>query len=170
MAKTIFKEKQHLLTYDFRWLFFAFIGLIGYIIIHLYLVRHLDLQAGEIAAGLGCIAFISGLIWLITHLSLRTTITKKGIAYKLKPLHSSKRLIAWTDIKSIQVVTHTKFSSWQNAYTNYYTHKKFTFNGHNGICVETHNGERIFIGSNNVEDLQKAMEEAIEKSKAELAD
>tara|TARA_B100000378_G_C18015226_1_gene402239 strand:- start:618 stop:1130 length:513 start_codon:yes stop_codon:yes gene_type:complete len=170
MAKTLYKEKQNLLSYDFRWVFFAFVGLFGYIIIHQYFVRHLNLHPGELIAGGLCVALILGIIWILTHMSLRTKISKKGITYRFKPLHTSKKLIRWTDISSVQVVSNPKFSSWENGFNNYYTNKKFTFSGHNGVRVETHSGERIFIGTNNVERLKDAIERAIKKSKASKID
>lgn len=165
MAKKVFKEKQQFFSFKPIWVIGSFVLLLGIALLHLYYSPSFKVQAQDLFLGAIALMLCLAFIWFLMHLSLKTSISEKGIEYKMMPFHQSKRIIPWDEISFIRIVSIPRLASWQKSYNHYLLQKKFTFSGRNGMSVETSWGERIFIGSGKVDELQKALKKAIKHYK-----
>ncbi len=163
MAKKIYKEKQNFLSLNLK---LALGGLslmaIG-TVVKQYLNPNYSLHTVDLISGIAVGVLLVAFVWFVLKLSIKTAITPKGIEFKMAPFHHRKRVLHWSEIKSIHMVSIPRFSSWQTSYNNYMLQKKFTFSGRNGISIETCDGEQYFIGSSNVKKLHKAIKKARDK-------
>jgi len=163
MAKKLFKEKQYFLRSDLKWIAGA-LGLLALlIVIREYLNPDFQMQPSDLIAGILTAGLILAAAWFLMRLKIKTTITEKGIEYKMFPFHNKKHIIPWDNIRQIRVLDIPRNSSWQDNYNSYMLQKKFTFSGRRGISVLTCDGEQIFIGSAKIEDLKNALEKATSK-------
>ncbi|WP_421750994.1 hypothetical protein [Croceimicrobium sp.] len=165
MANKVFKEKQQYLSIKSKWIVSSILLLLCIVLLRLYLSPSIKFQAMDLLPGAIAVVLCLALIWFLSHLRLKTSISKKGIEYKMMPFHHSKRIIHWDEISFIRIVSFPRLSSWQKSYNHYLLQKKFTFSGRNGMSVETSWGERIFIGSGKVDELRKAIKKAVKHYK-----
>lgn len=163
MAKKIYKEKQHFVTTDLRWVIAILSLLVIFILMRLYLSPAVDLHSSDLITGLLGVALLAGGLWFLIRLELKVAVSSRGIEYKMMPFHQKKRVIPWDNIRSIKISRTPRHHSWQRGYNSYMLQKKFTFSGRNGISIETTDGQVIFLGSGRVSKLQKALQKANEK-------
>ena len=163
MAKKIYKEKQHFLNIRQRWLIGSAAMLTLYILIRLSLIRDLHLDFTDLLTGLLAAAVLTLSIWFLLRLRLKSAVSERGIEYKMRPFHQKKRIIPWDHIKRINIMRMPRNYSWQKRYNSYMLQRKYTFSGRNGISIETVDGEAIFLGSQQVNELQHALERARQK-------
>ena len=165
MARKIFKEKQRIKD---PLLLGAFVALLGY---SLFLLSRELITNGFANAIpvflLGIAVLIVGFgLWVLIRIQLKVAVTKKGIDYKMSPLHSKKKHINWDEVEECKVIETPKMAHMHGGNMKFWYEKKFTLSGRNGISVITKDGERFFIGTRETADLKRSIKKALGKRKA----
>jgi hypothetical protein len=155
MAKKIYQEKQQF--HD--WLV---IGLLSLAAIGLLYGAASYFWRPDITIiySIVCLLLATGIgytIWWLTNLRYKLTVTDKSIKFKLKgPVETSKK-IAWDDIVSCTIVKTPNLVKWDRPKSTLTDEKFYSLDGRNGLMVETKDGSHYFIGCQNVEELQAAI-------------
>lgn len=164
MARKIFKEKQRVKD---PLLLGAFIALLIY---SLFLFgRELVINGFANATPiilLACAILVIAVgLWILVRLQLNVTVTRKGINFKMSPLHNKKKRLRWDEIEEVEVIETPKMADMHGGNMKFWYEKKFTLSGRNGISVITKDGERFFIGTRETADLKKSIQKALNKRK-----
>lgn len=167
MARKFFTEKQRIKD---PLLLGVFIALLAY---SLFLLgRELFMNGFENAIPvflLGIAVLIVGLgLWVLIRLQLKVAVTKKGIDYKMSPLHAKKKRIKWDEVEECKVIETPKVAHMHGSNMKFWYEKKFTLSGRNGIAVITKDGERYFIGTRETAALKRSIKKALGKRKDKL--
>lgn len=160
MSKRIFKEKQ---TYQNRDVL-VIIGLIATMLLwnsvhHLMIseTRNLLLALSSLAVAIG----LGVWMWRLTRTRLATKITTKKITSRLDAIRAQKVQIPIADIASCEVVETPLAAQWTGGNISFEHEQMLSVNGRNGLAIETHDGQRFFVGSSDVEALKKAVQRAL---------
>lgn len=107
-----------------------------------------------------CLLLAGGLayaIWWLTSLRSYLTVTDKNIKFKLKgPIERSKK-IAWKDIVSCKLVEAPKITKFNRPKVTITDERFYSLDGRNGLMIETTAGKHYFIGCQNLQELQEAL-------------
>ncbi|WP_020569971.1 hypothetical protein [Neolewinella persica] len=104
-----------------------------------------------LAAGLGYA------IWWLTSLRSKLTVTDKKIKFKLKGPTATTKKIAWEDVVSCTVVKTPALAKWDRPKITITDEEFYSLDGRNGLMIETVDGSNYFIGCQNIEELQAAL-------------
>ncbi|MCB0705333.1 MAG: hypothetical protein KDC34_08490 [Saprospiraceae bacterium] len=118
-----------------------------------------QIQTGEIIFSVLILGGLSGLLWYVTSLKMKLSITEKGIDYKLSPLHSRKKRIPWEEVESCEIVKTPILQQYQGGNITFNHEKRFSANGRNGLQIRTKDGDVYFLGSNRLQELKKTIEQ-----------
>jgi len=115
----------------------------------------------EKISSLGGLIIILLVAFLFLKLKLKTRVDEKGIYYQYFPLHLSYKLITWETIASCYVRRYNavyEFGGWGMKY-NFFrkTGKSFTTKGNIGLQIELTNANKILIGTQKKEELQRVL-------------
>lgn len=164
MARKFYTEKQRIQNPVLLW---SCIALLAYSLFLLGREIVLNQFSQPIVLGLLGVAvaiFATG-VWLLNRLRLKIAVTKKGINYKMSPLHSRKKKIKWDDVETCKVIETPKMAHMHSGNMKFWYEKKFTFSGRNGLAVITKEGDRYFIGTRETSELKKSIKKALRKRK-----
>lgn len=153
MKKLEFKENQRFRQLDVLLLLsFLIIGLV---------YRLMTIESREIGdyfAYLLCLGLLGSAFVYFYNLRLITVINKKGVRFQYFPWHYKKQKISWEDIEQMELVRtplNTALNGWNVRFAdNYY----YSVCGNRGLDICLKNGDRVFIGSQNTEELEKSLE------------
>lgn len=164
MSRKLYKEKQRFLNRGYLYLLLALAASLAITIV----IRgglNPDISSGQsgLLPSLVVVSLISLALSFIFTLTIKLSLTPKGIEYKMTPFHKGKRVIPWNNISSIRIVRTPSNTVWQKDYNNYMLQDKFTFTGRNGISIKTRGGRILFIGSSNIDELKDAISKACRK-------
>ncbi len=109
------------------------------------------------------IIFISSVIWLFLHLRIKLSVSEKGISYKMSPLHQKKHRIKWDDVEGCKVIETPRLAHMHTGNMKFWSEKKYTFTGRNGLAIRTKDGSRYFIGSHQTDELKDSVKRALRK-------
>ncbi len=157
MAKKIYKEKQQYENY----LILGILGLTSALLV-LGGIRLLFDPQGDYLRPISLFIIalsMGGLIWWLTNLQLKVTISKKNIKFKLSPIHPKKQAIAWEDIERCTLVKTSEAAQWSGGNITFNHEKRVTLSGRNGLSIKTKNGEFYFIGFKNLSQLQQVLDD-----------
>lgn len=156
MAKVFFKEVQR---YD-NYFALSSLGILGLGAIIGGIVHLLAPQPNYFSAALliGVALIVGAGIWWLTRLTLKVTISEKGIKFKLSPIQPKKKLIPWKKIDSCMIVKTPEAAQWCGGNITFNHEKRVSLNGRNGLEIHTKEGENLFIGVKKVEGLRKSLD------------
>lgn len=162
MARKIFKEKQRIKDPLLTGV------LIASLVYSLFLLGREIFTRGFTnaipIALLGCaIVIISIGLWILTKLQLNVAVTRKGINFKMSPLHAKKKQLKWDEIEGVEIIETPKIAGLRENNMKYWYEKKFTLSGRNGVSVITKDGERFFIGTRKPAGLKRSIKKALAK-------
>lgn len=165
MARKFFTEKQRIKD---PLLLGAFIALLAYSMFLLGREIYLNGLSNAIPIVLlGVAVLVVGFgLWILIRLQLKVAVTKKGINYKMSPLHTKKKTIDWDEVEECKVIETPKVAHMHGGNMKFWYEKKFTLSGRNGIAVITKDGDRYFIGTRETADLKKSIKKALGKRKS----
>ena len=104
-----------------------------------------------LAAGIGYV------IYGLTSLRSKLTITDEKIKFKIKgPIEATKK-IAWEDIDSCAIVKSSALAKWDRPKVTLTDEKFYSLSGRNGLMINTKDGQRYFIGCENIGELKTAL-------------
>lgn len=156
MAKKIYQEKQQF--HDWVVIVLLSLALIGLLYGAASYFWRIDVTLTYsiicllLAAGIGYTIW-----WLLTSLQYKLTVTDKNIKFKLKGITETSKKIAWDDIVSCTLVKTPNLVKWERPKAMTTDEKFYSLDGRNGLMIETKDGSRYFIGCQNVEELQAAL-------------
>jgi hypothetical protein len=107
-----------------------------------------------------CLVLAAGLgytIWWLTSLRYKLTVTDKKIKFKIDGITKTSKKIAWDDIVSCTVVKTPNITKFQRPNAILSDEKFYSLDGRNGLMIKTKDGSYYFIGCQNVEELQAAL-------------
>ena len=166
MAKKIYKEEQGFNNIEIP-LFIGFFMLLAI----LKLIREISLPNGSAVDGIVCVSLIIlGMLGIrvLQQSSLKLVLTENYVKFKMTPWHTNTQKIAWEEIEHCEVVRTPIFAQWHGGNIVYGQQKRFTFSGKNGLRFTTKDGTSYFVGSRNLDALEVAAKDALQKSKAKL--
>jgi uncharacterized membrane protein YciS (DUF1049 family) len=156
MSKVKFKETQ---KYENKYVLIA-LGTVGLAAVPLGMYLLLSSEKDVMGAIiLFALAFSVGfLIWWLTHLKLKVTVTEKKVKFKLSPLHFKKQAIPWEDIDRCEIIKTPEAAKWSGGNISSLAEKRYSLTGRNGLAIKTKEGEFFFIGCKNIEALRRALD------------
>ena len=114
-------------------------------------------------AGFSSLIIIILVAAFIFIIKLKTRIDEIGIHYQFYPLNRSYKTIQWNEIKLLEVRTYDaiwEYGGWGMKFTFFKKKNKcYTIKGDKGLQVELKNGQRMLIGTQLKEDLQKTLDQ-----------
>ena len=156
MSKIKFKETQQ---YENKPVLIA-LGAIGLTAIpsgaYFLLSSEQDITGGIVLFTLAL--SVSVLIWWLTRLKLKVTVTEKKVKFKLSPLHLKKQAIPWEDIDRCEIIKTPEAAKWSGGNISSLAEKRYSLTGRNGLAIKTKEGEHYFIGCKNIEALRRALD------------
>ncbi len=138
---TIFKEEQKF-TQWWIWLVLAvFVGVL--------IAEYVESRSDPLALIVMLVVLV-----LFIVLKLKTTIDKTGIKMRFFPFLSKD--VKWKEIKKVSVIEYSFVGGWGiRLFTKYGT--AYNVRGKNGLFVELKNGKTFLIGTQEEEELKKAL-------------
>ncbi|WP_299526327.1 hypothetical protein [uncultured Lutibacter sp.] len=119
---------------------------------------------GSISEKLGSLSgliiiLLVGLLFL--KLKLKTRVDEKGIYYQYFPFHLSYKLITWESISNCYIRNYdgiSEFGGWGMKFSFRKNKvKSFTTKGNIGLQIELSTGNKILIGTQKKEELQRVL-------------
>ncbi len=161
MAKKVFKESQNFRNAEIICGLIIMLGLISY-----KLVKEVFINGGaymtDVMICLGMFAVVGVALWfMIKRFRLKTAVTKKGIQFKMAPLHNQKRKIKWEEIDSCRLEKTPLVAQLHGGNISFQRERFFSFSGRNGVHVATKDGDSYFIGSQRPEELKQAIQKML---------
>lgn len=155
MATTIYKEKQRFHDWlTIGLLSLASVGLLYSAVSYFWLPEitlFYSLVCLVLAVGLGYV------IWGLLNLRSKLTVTNKKIKFQLQGSFETSKKIAWEDVESCTVVQTPRLAKWNRPKVTLTDEEFYSLDGRNGLMITTKDGKQYFIGCQNVEDLQQAL-------------
>ena len=111
-----------------------------------------------------------GLPALFLFGKLVTEVRNDGIYVRFIPFHRSFRKIAFTEVKQYEVRTYCpimEYGGWGIRYSS--SGKAYNVSGKQGLQLELLNGKRLLIGSQQPEELLRAIQAQIDERHGECA-
>jgi hypothetical protein len=166
--KVLFKEKERISLVSLAVLLPIFILLA----INLYRLSNNQLPFVDNLVnnpGLSCLLVLVGLLVLVSILvKLETSITSSGITVSFFPVLLKPRTILWTDVESVFVREYNplqEFGGWglfrvnlpvQRGLGN---NRAINLKGNKGLQLVMKDGNRLLIGTQKVEELERVLKE-----------
>jgi hypothetical protein len=157
MNNIIFEEKQRFNQW-WLWLLMIVVGIIP-IGLQIYqintITNHLSNISALLSFILSCFAAILVFV-LFFGTTLRTKFDKDGVHVRLSPFHLKWRFYAWSSIKTCQVRNYnplTEYGGWGIKGTKH--DRAFNISGKQGVQFEFKDGNRLLIGTQKPQDVQK---------------
>lgn len=145
----VFEELQ---PFDQLWIW-AFLG------IELVVIVIALLQSGEpfwsAAVGLGVMTLTMA---LLGSLKLYTRLDSAGVHFRMKPFHFREQMIPWDEIDQIYVRKYSpimEYGGWGIRYSR--NGKAYNVRGNYGLQVVKKNGKKILIGTQQPDNLSRAL-------------
>lgn len=157
MAKKIYKEKQRFGSVEMIAILILSMGLLIYSLFNSLMAHNGAFTYVEWSC-VSLLLMLGGFLWYLLQLQLSLSISENGIQFKMKPLHNKKRMIAWEEIDSCEIVKTPKLAQWHGGNITFNHEKRFSLTGRNGIHLVTKDGEEYFLGSRKLSELRKAIE------------
>jgi hypothetical protein len=102
-----------------------------------------------------------GLTWLFYSFELTTGITKGGVVFQLKPLHSKALKVNWSEIEKAYVRDYSPLKDYGGwGYRLSTKGKAYNVRGNKGLQLELKNGQKILIGTQKAEALERVINAA----------
>lgn len=156
MAKKIFKEKQRFTGWEVIFLLAFFI--IG--LTYRFVSQHWLSPVADPMSVWTYVAFIIPLVatlWYLIKLRLSIMITEKSITVKYGPFNFKKHKFKWENVEECEICESGELSRMSGWEVNFDHEKRFSLIGRKGIHLKTKEGENIFIGTKNLQDLKQAV-------------
>jgi len=115
---------------------------------------------GEKIASLSGLLIVVLVAFLFANLKLKTRIDEKGIYYQYFPFHLSFRFIDWNSISKCYARNYSgisEFGGWGIKFSISKNSKSFTTKGNIGLQLKLNNGNKILIGTQKKEELQRVL-------------
>lgn len=96
-------------------------------------------------------------IYWFVNLRSKLTITAKKIKFKLKGSIRATQKIAWKDVASCTIIKTPYPLKWNRPKATLSDEKFYSLSGRNGLVITTVEGNRFFIGVENVGELRDAL-------------
>ncbi len=159
MSKRKYHEHQTFRQFDIMALLVGTFAVSSFI-----LIQKLYLTPGEVPAiciALYTMIIAASLIAIVYYLKVKLIISvnPKYLKYQYFPIHYKKQRVELSEIKSCKVVQtslQAEYSGWAISYG--VGTKQFSVSGKNGIEIELKNGNVIFLGSKNPEELKMILD------------
>ncbi len=157
MKNVIFEEKQRFNQW-WLWLLMIVVGIIpiGLQIYQIISIKnHLTNNSALLSLILTCIAALLVFI-LFFGTTLRTKFDTDGVHVRLSPFHIKWRFYPWSLIKTCQVRNYnplTEYGGWGIKGTKH--DRAFNISGKQGVQFEFKDGNRLLIGTQKPQDVQK---------------
>jgi len=93
-------------------------------------------------------------------LKLETRINETGIEVRFFPFHFSFKKISWKEIASVEVRKYSpigEYGGWGIKYGFSKAGKAYNVSGNKGIQLVLNDGSKLLIGTNNEEEVAKAL-------------
>ena len=121
----------------------------------------LQSSLGEKFGALSGIIIVLLVILLFMNLKLKTRIDENGISYQFYPFHRSYKMISWNTISNSYIRNYDaifEYGGWGMKF-NFFKKKgkAFTTKGNIGLQLELNNGNKILIGTQKKEELQRVL-------------
>lgn len=114
--------------------------------------------ANDPAECLLLLAVIGTAIGVFMTIRMETVIDKKGIRYQYFPLHYKKQKISWNDVDSVEIINTPIIDELSGLNVSFAANKKYNVSSrHKGMDIKLTNGERIFIGSRKIDQIQMVL-------------
>lgn len=117
---------------------------------------------GEIMNNFGGFLVILFVFVLFNFFKLKTRIDEKGIYYQYLPFHFSYRFISWEAISKCYVRNYNaifEYGDWGLKFSFRKSRgKSFTVKGNIGLQIALLNGNKILIGTQKKEEIQRTIE------------
>ncbi|RXP53380.1 hypothetical protein EC396_10330 [Lutibacter sp. HS1-25] len=124
-----------------------------------------EISAGSIGEQIGA---LSGLIIILLvslmflFLKLKTRVDEIGVHYQFYPFHFSYKIITWNLIAKCYIRNYdaiSEFGGWGLKFSFFgKTGKSFTTKGNTGLQIELKTGQKILIGTQKKEELQRTLD------------
>ena len=121
----------------------------------------LQSNLGEKLGAFGGVFIVLLVILLFMNLKLKTRIDENGISYQFYPFHRSYNVISWNTISNSYIRNYDaifEYGGWGMKY-NFFKKKgkAFTTKGNIGLQLELTNGNKLLIGTQKKEELQRVL-------------
>lgn len=141
-------------------------GLMWYVSVRQLLLHRLfgDRPMPDILLVILCFIFGIGLPALFLFGKLVTEVRNDGIYVRFIPFHRSFHKIAFNELKRYEVRTYRpimEYGGWGIRYGS--SGKAYNVSGKHGVQLELLNGKRLLIGSQQPEELLRAMQAQFDK-------
>lgn len=153
-----YKENQRFRRTDVLLLLIALIGGVSYRLIDLYILNP-GQDGGQSSFALLIILSLAAILTVLLSLRLITKIDDKGIRFLFYPWHYKTHKIDWDEIAECRVIDIPLQAQWSGLNVNITTNDLFySFTGRKGLELRLTNGQQIFIGSRNPQDVADAIQ------------
>ena len=159
-----FKEKQQFRSYE------VFL-LIGFFTVGLFikLIHEIgQVENSSLLSIAGIIIALAGMIWLgwiLTTIELKLSVNQKNLKFKFhSPIHNKAKKIPLDNIKYCQIIKTPLAVQWHGGNISFNRHASYTFQGRNGVYIETKDDAAYFIGCKNLDNLQVVLKKVLTKN------
>ena len=115
----------------------------------------------EKLAALSGVVIVLSVILLFLNLKLKTRIDEHGISYQFYPFHRSFKVISWNKISNLYIRRYDaifEYGGWgMKSILRKNKGKSYTTKGNIGLQLELNNGDKILIGTQKKEELQRVL-------------
>ncbi|PHI18442.1 hypothetical protein CEQ90_17995 [Lewinellaceae bacterium SD302] len=154
MAK-LYKEKQR--YHDWVVISFLVLATLGLFLSGASYFWRTDVT---ITYAVSCFILASGLgyaVWWLTRIQSKLVITDKKIKLQFNGAIEATKKIYWDDIENCTIVQTGRFLKWNRPKVTMTDERFYSLDGRNGLMIETKDGKHYFIGCQNVDELQEAI-------------
>ncbi len=155
MEKYKFKEKQ---AYNDKKIMLFLIATITFLLVSLaQSVIQNNWTIMSVLIYLVVVTLIGFQFWRLKKMELTISVNKKRIKFKMFPFHTEAQKIKWEEVQSCEIVKTPFGIQWHGEYSH---EAYFSLTGRNGLALTTKDGERYFIGCQNVDELANFLEKS----------
>jgi len=155
MKKALFKERQHSKSKDEIVIVFLFLILSIFALAKQ--LMYWDGFDSKVILSIVLIASLTFWLKILVTMKLKVSISEKSIKFKMDAIQSKSQKIKWKHIDELSIVRTPLFAQWHGGNITFDRTKKFTLSGRNGVSLTTKDGERYFIGSRRLDELENAI-------------
>ena len=160
MSKKLFKEKQSFHGTDVIVLA-SVICLLLIAVFYQQVFIEQDYSIWSSSTLLLVIIGFAAWIWSLFQRQMEVSISEKKISCKQNSWFSRKQQIKLKDIDSCTIVETPLPAQLHGSNLSLSGEKMFSFTGRNGLAIETRDGQRYFVGSNQVREMGQAIKQAL---------
>ncbi len=151
----VFKEKQHFTQW---WVWLILLSIFMLFLYGTIQQVFLKISFGDNPMSNAGIILTTSLflIFLIVFklLTLKTKINEQGVFYKFFPINKNYKLVEWKNINSIRVIKYRPLQDYGGWGIK---HGSYTVKGNLGIQVEFKGGNKILIGTQKKEEVNRVL-------------